>query len=311
MAAGVTLAYREHHGKITYLLGTSRCSCFRPTVRRLPATCLFPIGTLSVRSSRRSNVPARLCTGGQLRQRQRLQPDLGSHRCRHRAARVGVACVLVCEAAAARYRADEEIAARSKRARPPTYAASSRTLGVFVIIIFFILLAPPADGGSGRRGRSIFFLVGALFSALTGFVVMTLCTRGNVRSRPPPARAGRARDAHLVPDRRRGRMFTVGLGLFGAAVVVLIYRENAPNVLEGFGFGAALLALFMRVGGGIYTKAADVGRGPGGARSSRASPRTTRGTRPRSPTTWATTWATAPAWPRTCSSPTRSCWSPR
>jgi K(+)-stimulated pyrophosphate-energized sodium pump len=54
-------------------------------------------------------------------------------------------------------------------------------------------------------------------------------------------------------------MFTVGLGLFGAALVVFIYKGNAPDVLEGFGFGAALLAMFMRVGGGIYTKAADVG----------------------------------------------------
>ena len=54
-------------------------------------------------------------------------------------------------------------------------------------------------------------------------------------------------------------MFTVGLGLFGAAVVVLIYKGDAPSVLEGFGFGAALLAMFMRVGGGIFTKAADVG----------------------------------------------------
>jgi K(+)-stimulated pyrophosphate-energized sodium pump len=54
-------------------------------------------------------------------------------------------------------------------------------------------------------------------------------------------------------------MFTVGLGLFGAAVVVIIYRANASGVLEGFGFGAALLAMFMRVGGGIFTKAADVG----------------------------------------------------
>jgi K(+)-stimulated pyrophosphate-energized sodium pump len=52
---------------------------------------------------------------------------------------------------------------------------------------------------------------------------------------------------------------TVGLGLFGAAIVVLSYRGNAPTVLEGFGFGAALLAMFMRVGGGIFTKAADVG----------------------------------------------------
>ena len=54
-------------------------------------------------------------------------------------------------------------------------------------------------------------------------------------------------------------MLTVGLGLLGAALVVLIYKGDAPNVLEGFGFGAALLAMFMRVGGGIFTKAADVG----------------------------------------------------
>src|SRR5690606_25501006 len=50
-----------------------------------------------------------------------------------------------------------------------------------------------------------------------------------------------------------------GLGLLGAAIVVLVYKGDAPNVLEGFGFGAALLAMFMRVGGGIFTKAADVG----------------------------------------------------
>ena len=54
-------------------------------------------------------------------------------------------------------------------------------------------------------------------------------------------------------------MTTVGLGLVGASLVVIIYRENAPSVLEGFGFGAAMLAMFMRVGGGIFTKAADVG----------------------------------------------------
>src|SRR5262244_1273939 len=54
-------------------------------------------------------------------------------------------------------------------------------------------------------------------------------------------------------------MFTVGLGLFGGALIVLLYRANAATVLEGFGFGAALMAMFMRVGGGIFTKAADVG----------------------------------------------------
>ena len=96
-------------------------------------------------------------------------------------------------------------------------------------------------------------------------------------------------------------MATVGLGLLGASIVVLWFKGEAPKVLEGFGFGAALLAMFMRVGGGIFTKAADVGADRS-ARSRPASPRTTRATRRPSPTTWATTSATAPAWPPTCSS---------
>ena len=111
-----------------------------------------------------------------------------------------------------------------------------------------------------RWGRSIFFLVGAAFSALTGFTGMSLCVRGNVRV-AAAARDGGEQRAMRIAFRTGGvaGMFTVGLGLFGAAVVVLLYKGNAPEVLEGFGFGAALLALFMRVGGGIYTKAADVG----------------------------------------------------
>jgi K(+)-stimulated pyrophosphate-energized sodium pump len=137
-----------------------------------------------------------------------------------------------------------------------------RTLAIFVFIIFFVLLLLPADGSSVRWGRSIFFLIGALLSAATGFTGMWLAVRGNVRV-AAAARAGFAgeRPAMRIAFRTGGvaGMLTVGLGLLGAAVVVLLYRENAPNVLEGFGFGAALLAMFMRVGGGIFTKAADVG----------------------------------------------------
>jgi K(+)-stimulated pyrophosphate-energized sodium pump len=135
-----------------------------------------------------------------------------------------------------------------------------RTLGIFAFIIPWILLLLPADGTSVRWGRSAFFLVGALFSALTGFTGMSLCVRGNVRVAAAARESGERR-AMRIAFRTGGvaGMFTVGLGLFGAAIVVLIYRANAPEVLEGFGFGAALLALFMRVGGGIYTKAADVG----------------------------------------------------
>jgi K(+)-stimulated pyrophosphate-energized sodium pump len=135
-----------------------------------------------------------------------------------------------------------------------------RTLGVFVVVIFFVLLLLPADSADVRWGRSAFFIVGAVFSALTGFTGMSLCVRGNVRV-AAAARESGERKAMRIAFRTGGvaGMFTVGLGLFGAAVVVLIYKANAPNVLEGFGFGAALLAMFMRVGGGIYTKAADVG----------------------------------------------------
>jgi K(+)-stimulated pyrophosphate-energized sodium pump len=135
-----------------------------------------------------------------------------------------------------------------------------RTLGVFVVVIFFVLLVLPADGSGVRYGRSIFFLVGALFSGLTGFTGMSLTVRGNVRVAAAAKDSGE-RSAMRIAFRTGGvaGMFTVGLGLFGAAIVVLIYKGNAPDVLEGFGFGAALLAMFMRVGGGIYTKAADVG----------------------------------------------------
>jgi K(+)-stimulated pyrophosphate-energized sodium pump len=135
-----------------------------------------------------------------------------------------------------------------------------RTLGVFVVVIFFVLLLLPADTTSVQWGRSAFFLVGALFSALTGFTGMSLTVRGNVRVAAAARETGE-KHALRIAFRTGGvaGMFTVGLGLFGAAIVVLIYRGNAPNVLEGFGFGAALLAMFMRVGGGIYTKAADVG----------------------------------------------------
>src|SRR6201996_6604666 len=135
-----------------------------------------------------------------------------------------------------------------------------RTLGVFVVIIFFILLLLPADDTAVRWGRSGFFLLGALFSGLTGFTGMWLCVRGNVRV-AAAARADGYNRAMRIAFRTGGvaGMFTVGLGLLGATIVVLIYKGNAPEVLEGFGFGAALLAMFMRVGGGIYTKAADVG----------------------------------------------------
>lgn len=140
-----------------------------------------------------------------------------------------------------------------------------RTLGLFAVGVFFLLMLLPAEGWDERIGRSVFFLVGAVFSAITGYTGMWLAVRSNVRVAAAARAGGTGPEASHTAMRIAFRtggvagMFTVGLGLFGAALVVIIYREDAPKVLEGFGFGAALLAMFMRVGGGIFTKAADVG----------------------------------------------------
>ena len=135
-----------------------------------------------------------------------------------------------------------------------------RTLAIFVVIVFVLLFVLPANTTSERIGRSIFFLIGALFSATIGYVGMWLATRANVRVAAAANGEGRER-AMQIAFRTGGTvgLATTGLGLLGASVVVLSYAGGAPKVLEGFGFGAALLAMFMRVGGGIFTKAADVG----------------------------------------------------
>ncbi len=134
------------------------------------------------------------------------------------------------------------------------------TLLPFVVVAFFLLMLLPADGLSIRIGRSVFFLMGAGFSAAIGYLGMSLATEANMRVAEAARTSGR--DLGMRIAFRTGGtvgMATVGLGLFGAALVVLIYQGDAAKVLEGFGFGAALLAMFMRVGGGIFTKAADVG----------------------------------------------------
>ncbi|MFD3838340.1 sodium-translocating pyrophosphatase [Streptomyces sp. NPDC058642] len=152
-------------------------------------------------------------------------------------------------------------------------ARQMRTLGVFAVVVFFLLMLLPADDWNQRAGRSVFFLIGAAFSAATGYIGMWLAVRSNVRvaaaaREATPAEGEPEKDLTAVSHKamkiafRTGGvvgMFTVGLGLLGASCVVLVYAADAPKVLEGFGLGAALIAMFMRVGGGIFTKAADVG----------------------------------------------------
>jgi K(+)-stimulated pyrophosphate-energized sodium pump len=142
-----------------------------------------------------------------------------------------------------------------------------RTVGVFLGVLavaLFFVLPVPENAAHGdlmiRFGRSLAFILGAVFSATTGFTGMWLAVRANVRV-ANAARESGLRRALRIAFRAGGvaGMFTVGLGLLGATAILLIYKQDATSVLVGFGFGGALLAMFMRVGGGIFTKAADVG----------------------------------------------------
>ncbi len=124
----------------------------------------------------------------------------------------------------------------------------------------------PSDGSPGLSFaasglfRTLAFIGGCLMSGLTGFIGMSLAVRGNVRT-AAAAKAGSLPAALKVAFRTGGvaGMFTVGLGLFGATIIIMVFQNTASAILIGFGFGGSLLALFLRVGGGIFTKAADVG----------------------------------------------------
>lgn len=129
--------------------------------------------------------------------------------------------------------------------------------------ILFLTVVPPSIYPSGYPplsiGRMLAFLMGAGFSATVGFVGMNIATRANVRV----AAASSVGFGEALKIAYRGGtvtgMLTDGLGLLGGTLVFLFYREWAFEALLGFGFGGTLIALFYRVGGGIYTKAADVG----------------------------------------------------
>jgi K(+)-stimulated pyrophosphate-energized sodium pump len=137
-----------------------------------------------------------------------------------------------------------------------------RVVGVLIVVITILLYLAAHFTGTVEAiawGRAIAFLIGSTFSATVGFVGMRLATIGNLRV---AAAARTSFGQALQLGYRTGTitgMLTDGLGLLGGSVIFLIYGEHAYEALLGFGFGGTLLALFMRVGGGIYTKAADVG----------------------------------------------------
>lgn len=123
---------------------------------------------------------------------------------------------------------------------------------------------PPCDAAriNIALGRAGAFLMGAVFSASVGFVGMNMAVQGNVRVAAAAVDPKRGYADALRIAYRSGTitgMLTDGLGLFGGTILFIIFGIASPDALLGFGFGGTLLALFMRVGGGIYTKAADVG----------------------------------------------------
>ncbi len=137
-----------------------------------------------------------------------------------------------------------------------------RVVGVLIVVITALLYFAAKAANSEEAialGRAIAFFIGSTFSATVGFVGMRMATVGNLRV------AAAARESFgkaLQLGYRTGTitgMLTDGLGLLGGSLIFLVYGEHAYEALLGFGFGGTLLALFMRVGGGIYTKAADVG----------------------------------------------------
>jgi K(+)-stimulated pyrophosphate-energized sodium pump len=137
-----------------------------------------------------------------------------------------------------------------------------RVVGVLIVVITVVLFFAAKASGAAPQiawGRAIAFLIGSTFSATVGFVGMRLATTGNLRvAAAAKTSFGRALQLGYRSGTITG-MLTDGLGLLGGSIIFLVYGEHAYEALLGFGFGGTLLALFMRVGGGIYTKAADVG----------------------------------------------------
>ena len=127
---------------------------------------------------------------------------------------------------------------------------------IAILTIFLYFTAANPFLGIGRSGA---FLLGAIFSALVGTIGMNIATRANVRvTQAAKESFGKAFELAFKAGATTG-MLTVGLGLLGATLIYWYYGNLATEVLVGFGFGGSLIALFMRVGGGIYTKAADIG----------------------------------------------------
>ena len=147
----------------------------------------------------------------------------------------------------------KEIAAAINDGAKAFLFAEYRILAIFIVVLFIAI-----GLGLGSWITALCFLFGALFSILAGYIGMNVATKANVRTANAARESGmnKALSIAFSGGSVMG-MCVVGLGLLGASVLFLIFNDT--NVLFGFSLGASSIALFARVGGGIYTKAADVG----------------------------------------------------
>jgi K(+)-stimulated pyrophosphate-energized sodium pump len=162
-------------------------------------------------------------------------------------------------------KAIQEGAAAYLRRQFKTIAVILIPLAIIVFVTSTEIINPESGNvalsfGQAGLWRTVAFVLGCLASGLTGYIGMTLATQGNVRT-AAAALTNSMPKALTVAFRTGGvaGMFTVGLGLLGATVIIMVFQNTSSVILVGFGFGGSLLALFLRVGGGIFTKAADVG----------------------------------------------------
>lgn len=154
----------------------------------------------------------------------------------------------------------QEIAAAVREGANAYLSAQFKKIGPLILIITVLLfLTYQGSESAFQWGRSGAFLIGSIFSFLVGFVGMRLATIGNLKVATAAKRSyGEAMQLGYRTGTITG-MLTDGLGLLGGTLIFLLFGDLAYEALLGFGFGGTLIALFMRVGGGIYTKAADVG----------------------------------------------------
>ena len=141
-------------------------------------------------------------------------------------------------------------------------ARQVKTMAPLVVIMgigLYFLYQHQYDSTTLAVGVAVAFLAGVTASYLAGYVGMGVAVRGNVRVANAALSSFKVALETAFQAGAVSGMFTVGLGLLGATITFMIFQANAMFVLVGFGFGGSLAALFMRVGGGIFTKAADVG----------------------------------------------------